>query len=302
MSLLVATGVGVRHRRRWIVRDVDLTVEPGDLVAIVGHAGSGRTTTLLALTERFKLSAGKVRLVGKASLGHVANVEQPENLLTVADHVRERLALLGRSTRSADAVISGGLYGLDPKLQGWELTPYQKQVLGVVLARLADPAVIALDGIDEGLDPNEQDDLWRILGRIATGGVAILVTAREMDPARVTTILRLSGPPEAFAQPAPEPVGQTTPEPGQTTPEPGQTAPEPAGQTVAEPAGQAATATNEAPATTRTQWSARTAAAEDGDALDATEVLVTAGGAAHPARDEEIDDEQTERFEDGVKR
>ncbi|BFU42913.1 ATP-binding cassette domain-containing protein [Krasilnikovia sp. MM14-A1004] len=298
MPLLVATGVGVRHRRRWIVRDVDLTVEPGDLVAIVGDAGSGRTTALLALTERFKLSAGKVRLVGPAALGHVANVEQPENLLTVADHVRERLALLGRSTRSAEAVISGGLYGLDPKLQGWEMTPYQKQVLGVVLARLADPAVIALDGIDEGLDPNEQEDLWRILARIATGGVAIMVTAREMDPARVTTILRLSAPPE--------PGGRTAP------------AAQPAAEAAAEPvgrasagnaqanAGNAPAGARQAPAQAareqRRAETARPAAAGDGDPLDTTEMLVTAGGAARAARDEATDDEQTEQFEDGVKR
>ncbi|GAB1642480.1 ATP-binding cassette domain-containing protein [Krasilnikovia sp. MM14-A1259] len=206
MPLLVATGVGVRHRRRWIFRDVDLTAGPGDLVAIVGHAGSGRTTALLALTERFKLSAGKVHIVGRAALGHVPTVEQPEKLLTVADHVRERLALLGRSTRSAEAVISGGLYGLDPKLQGWELSPYQEQVLGVVLARLADPAVIALDAIDEGLDPDEQEDLWGILTRIAAGGVVILVTARDVDPERVTTVVRLSSPPAPVAHAAPTPA------------------------------------------------------------------------------------------------
>ena len=60
MSVLTAHGAGVRHRGRWLFRDLDVTVEPGELVAVVGPPGSGRTTLLLALADRFRLSAGKV--------------------------------------------------------------------------------------------------------------------------------------------------------------------------------------------------------------------------------------------------
>jgi len=186
MSVLSATGAGVRHRRRWIFRDLDVTVEPGESVAVVGPQGSGRTTVLLALAERFRLSAGSVTLSGTAALGYVPDAYQPEPLFTVAEHVTERLALLGRSPR--DAV---DLLGLDPGRRGWELTPYQKQVLGLVLAGLSEPRVIALDGIDDGLDVHEQDELWGLLDAIAADGVAVLVTARAVDPARVTTVIRL---------------------------------------------------------------------------------------------------------------
>src|SRR5689334_392114 len=107
MPVLTARGAGVRHRRRWLFRDLDVTVEPGDLVAVVGPPGSGRTTLLLAMARRFRLSAGEVRLTGRAALGHVPEVTAPEPAFTVADHVRERLALLGRSRRE-----SANLYGL----------------------------------------------------------------------------------------------------------------------------------------------------------------------------------------------
>src|SRR4051794_18673284 len=114
MPVLVATGAGVRHRRRWLFRDLDVTVEPGDLVAVVGVPGSGRTTTLLSLAGHFRLSAGKVELTGPAAVGYVPDVEQPEPVFSVAEHVRERLALLGRPTRDARPVIAEGLFGLDP--------------------------------------------------------------------------------------------------------------------------------------------------------------------------------------------
>ena len=62
MSMLVATGVGVRHRRRWIFRDLGVRIEPGEVVAVVGPPGSGRTTALLALAGRLRLAAGKIEI------------------------------------------------------------------------------------------------------------------------------------------------------------------------------------------------------------------------------------------------
>jgi len=188
MSVLIARGVGVRQRRRWLFRDLDVTVEPGEVVAVIGPPGSGRTTALLALARRFRLSAGSLSVSGTASLGHVPDVEIPEPVFTVVEHVRERLALLGRSRTEAAAVE---LHGLDPAKQGRDLTPYEKQVLGLILARLSGPSVIARDGLDDGLDSGEQDALWEQLAEIATDGTAVLVTAREVDPGRVTKLIEL---------------------------------------------------------------------------------------------------------------
>ena len=44
MSVLTVRGAGVRRRRQWLFRDFDVTVDPGDLVAVTGPPGSGRTT------------------------------------------------------------------------------------------------------------------------------------------------------------------------------------------------------------------------------------------------------------------
>src|SRR3954471_14857339 len=109
MSVLVARGAGVRKGRRWLFRDLDVTVEPGELVAIAGPPGSGRTTVLLALVRRFRLSAGRGAISGTASLAHVPDVEIPEPVFTVAEHIRERLALLGRPRSQAASVDLRGL-------------------------------------------------------------------------------------------------------------------------------------------------------------------------------------------------
>jgi ABC-2 type transport system ATP-binding protein len=202
MPVLTVAGAGVRHRRRWLFRDLDVTAEPGDIVAVIGVPGSGRTTVLLALTRHLRLSAGTVTVSGFAALGHVPEVTSPEPALSVAEHLREHVALLGRPPRDADAVIADGLYGLDPALQGWQLTPFQKQLLGLALARLSGAAVIALDGADDGLDAAEQARLWQILDELAAAGVAVVVTAREIEPERATTVVRLSDPQATGSSPA----------------------------------------------------------------------------------------------------
>ncbi|GLY04828.1 ATP-binding cassette domain-containing protein [Actinoplanes sp. NBRC 101535] len=200
MSVLTATGAGVRHHRRWLLRDLTLTVQPGQTVAIIGPPGSGRTTALLALARRLRLNAGTIQLTGTAELGHVPGVTEPEPVLTVLEHVQERLALLGRPglrglLTGAGADAAGvPLHGLDPAMRGRDLSPYQRQVLGVVLARLSRPSMLALDGVDAGLDAAERDDLWRLLGTVTAGGVAVLVTARELEPGRADATVTLDDP------------------------------------------------------------------------------------------------------------
>jgi ABC-type multidrug transport system ATPase subunit len=195
VSVLTASAAGVRRRRHWLFRDLDVSVEPGEIVAVVGPPGSGRTTVLLSLADRFRLAAGQVTAEGRVALGYLPEVTEPEPVFTVTEHVRERLSLLGRSRREAADVA---LLGLDPQAKGRDLSPYDKQLLGLVLAQLERPAVIALDGLDNGLDRREQTALRRHLTEIAATGTAILLTAREIDPATVTTVIDL-GPGQAGA-------------------------------------------------------------------------------------------------------
>ncbi|MEV4655584.1 ATP-binding cassette domain-containing protein [Micromonospora sp. NPDC049301] len=235
MVVLEARGLGLRTRRGWVFRDVDLTVGAGELHAIIGTPGSGRTSLLLALADRFPLTEGQLLRHGPVALGQVAGVHEPDPELTVAEHVAERLLLLGRraheapeatattSTASAapgrrrggrrmlslrhrraerretvaamiEAVGLGTAVPLDPASRGRDLTPVQRQVLGLVLATLSGPKLIVADDIDAGTDGPERALLWAVLRRLAEQGYAVVVTAREVEPHAASIVHRLGEP------------------------------------------------------------------------------------------------------------
>jgi|SRR5579859_1295629 len=186
MAVVTAQGLGLRTRRGWVFRDVDLTVESGDLVALTGPAGSGRTSLLLALAGYFRTNAGTVVRDGRAGVGLVPGLNEPERGLTAAEHVRERLLLLGLPNQTVDLPVPERTLGRD-------LSPYQRQRLMLRLAEIGEPDVVVADDVDAGLSSDERAWLWAAFEDLADRGYAVLVTCRE--PAGRATCVGLPGRP-----------------------------------------------------------------------------------------------------------
>jgi ABC-2 type transport system ATP-binding protein len=181
MAALTARGLGLRTRRGWVFRDVDLDVSEGDVVALTGPAHSGRTSLLLALTGYFATSTGTLTRSVPAALGLVPGAHDPEPGLTVAEHARERLLLYGRKAGRAEvARVLGDCPG-SPRALGRDLTPYQRHRLMLALAAVGEPGLIGVDDADLGLSTVERTELWAVLGDLAERGHAVLATCRELD-------------------------------------------------------------------------------------------------------------------------
>ncbi|PWR06468.1 ABC transporter ATP-binding protein, partial [Micromonospora sicca] len=217
MKIVEASGLGLRTRRGWMYRDVDLTAESGELHAVTGPPGSGRTSLLLALAGRFPHTHGELRRRGPAALGQVAGVHEPDPTLTVAEHIQERLLLLGpvprrrrqlvpvaavRARRAyrrdafAAAIAGAGFTDtpLDPDRYGRDLTPVERQVLGLVLASLSGPNLIVADDVDAGSDAPERQAVWAALSRLAEQGYAVVASARAREPGTAAITHRIGDP------------------------------------------------------------------------------------------------------------
>ncbi|HTJ35653.1 MAG TPA: ATP-binding cassette domain-containing protein [Dactylosporangium sp.] len=180
-EVLVAENLGARTRRGWVFRNVDLAVAEGEVVTLSGAAGSGRTSLLLALAGHFKTSEGTVRRSARGALAYVAGVNEPEPGLTVAEHVEERLMLLGRASwsppkRRRQAVERLQGVPLKPETLGRDLDPLGAHLLCLALAQVNEPGIIFADDVDSGLSEVERRTL---VDALKDSGAAVVVTARE---------------------------------------------------------------------------------------------------------------------------
>jgi len=182
------------------LRDVSLTVRSGDVMALLGRNGVGKTTLLKCLMGVLPVAAGDVRFEGaditrlaphrRAARG-MAYVPQGRDIfarLTVEENI-----LMGMATRSGrDARrIKGEIFELFPVLRtmlarrGGDLSGGQQQQLAIARALVAEPKLIILDEPTEGIQPSIIKDIANVIRLLRQrGDIAILLCEQYFDFAR----------------------------------------------------------------------------------------------------------------------
>ncbi|MFO1107170.1 MAG: ABC transporter ATP-binding protein [Amaricoccus sp.] len=182
-------GVTKRYGPIVAVRDLDLTLRAGEVVALVGHNGAGKTTQIKTMLGLARPTAGTVRLLGgdpagdpglRAAVGYL-----PES-------VSFHLALTGRETLAFYARLKGvPRDGLDRALAavglgdaaGRAVGTYSKgmrQRLGLAQALLGDPRVLILDEPTSGLDPALRREFYAIVAARAAHGATVLLASHAL--------------------------------------------------------------------------------------------------------------------------
>ncbi|GAA1858083.1 amino acid ABC transporter ATP-binding protein [Myceligenerans crystallogenes] len=194
------------------LRGVDLTIRPGEVVAIVGPSGSGKSTLLRAVNHLEKVDRGFVavdgELVGYARRGDVLR-ELPEkevlrqrtrigfvfqnfNLfphLTVLENVTEApVAALGRAPLEAEAEARELLdrVGLADKagVRPRQLSGGQQQRVAIARALALRPSVLLFDEPTSALDPELVGEVLRVIKDLAGTGTTLVVVTHEIAFAR----------------------------------------------------------------------------------------------------------------------
>ena len=188
-----------------VLRGVDLTVEKGDVVAILGPSGSGKTTLLRCLNFLETADAGQLVFDGESfDLAHASRADiarlrkktafvfQNYNLFrnkTALQNVTEGLIVARRlSKEQADAIGMKMLakVGLADRADYYprQLSGGQQQRVAIARALAADPEIIYFDEPTSALDPELTGEVLSVMRQLAEEGMTMLVVTHEMGFAR----------------------------------------------------------------------------------------------------------------------
>jgi ABC-2 type transport system ATP-binding protein len=192
---LRACGITKRYGRRAVLSGVDLTVRAGEVAAVVGANGCGKSTFLRICAGLVSPDSGTVYVDG--SLGYCPQEGGTYEFLRPDEHFvlmgagrswsRDRSRTAGRA---AAAVLDWD--ASEPTL-GRHLSGGTRQKLNLVLAGLGDPDVLLLDEPYQGFDRGAYLDFWQQVWRWRDGGAAVVVVTHLLTKLDlVDTVLDLT--------------------------------------------------------------------------------------------------------------
>jgi ABC-type multidrug transport system ATPase subunit len=174
MTALAARGICKSFGRRRVLAGVDLDVAPGELIAVVGENGTGKTTLLRILAGDLRPDAGTVAVGGR--LGYCPQTVVLDEALTVDQHVRYFQAAygIGSLARAGELIDRLGFADCRSQQAG-TLSGGTKQKLSLTLALMHDPAVLLLDEPYQGFDWQTYLAFWDLAADLAAAGTATVV-------------------------------------------------------------------------------------------------------------------------------
>lgn len=218
-GLIVVDGLTVNYNGGPpVLIDVDLTIEPGDLVGIVGPSGSGKSTLLKAMLGTVSAVSGSVRRAPGLAVGLVPQVETIDwNFpVTVAECVamararglRPPWITRRERTEIAEVLERLGMHELGRR-HIRELSGGQQQRVFLARALFTDAQVIFLDEPTSGLDVRTRHDVLHLLDDLNADGLTIVLTTHDLNgiAAHLPTVVCLNrsvigaGPPEEVLVP-----------------------------------------------------------------------------------------------------
>jgi branched-chain amino acid transport system ATP-binding protein len=195
VSFLHVSGLEVAYGEIGAVKGIDLHVEQGELVCLIGANGAGKTTTLKALAGVLAPAAGEIRFDGAAVSGLPAHELVRRGLALVPEGrgifsrltVEENLQL-GAYTRRDQAAVRADrhhVYALFPRLAerraqaAGTLSGGEQQMLAIGRALMSRPRLLLLDEPSMGLAPVLVQKIFEIIRRIAAEGVTLLLVEQN---------------------------------------------------------------------------------------------------------------------------
>jgi ABC-type multidrug transport system ATPase subunit/peptidoglycan/LPS O-acetylase OafA/YrhL len=169
---------------------VDLHVNAGELVALLGQNGAGKSTTVALMLGLIEPDSGDVRLMGEAptevaprrSIGVMMQEVALQPALRVREHIALAAAYYPNPLTVAEAMAITGTTELAGRRYG-TLSAGQKRQVQFAVAICGRPQLLFLDEPSVGLDVQARERMWQTLRELVAGGTAVVLTTHYLEEA-----------------------------------------------------------------------------------------------------------------------
>ncbi len=194
--LLEVEGIETCYGLSQVLFGLSLSVKSGEMVALMGRNGMGKTTTIRSIMGLTPPRQGSVRFGGREVRGLAAfRIAQlgiglvPEGRQIFPNlTVRENLVAASRNRlASRDPWTLEKIHALFPRLaergsnMGNQLSGGEQQMLAIGRALMTNPRLLILDEATEGLAPLIREEIWNCLSMLKAGGQSVLVIDKNVE-------------------------------------------------------------------------------------------------------------------------
>jgi branched-chain amino acid transport system ATP-binding protein len=197
MALLETRALTARYGDFQALFGVDITLDAGECVAIIGANGAGKTTLMRSIAGVLRNGPGEVILDGNPIGALPADTVMTQGIAMVPEGRRlfpsltvEENLLIGAHGRKAQGPWTlDTIYSLFPILRdrrhhgGTQLSGGQQQMVAIGRALMSNPRVLLCDEISLGLAPVVIKDIYAALPRIRAGGASVIVVEQDIGQA-----------------------------------------------------------------------------------------------------------------------
>jgi len=195
--MLRVEGLHAWYGASHVLQAIDLEVNKGEIVCLIGRNGAGKTTTLKSIMGLLSKTKGSIRFEGQEILGRPAHLRfglglayVPEERrivqgLSVRDNLR--LGLVATPNRKREADLIARTTQIFPRLAerldqtAVTMSGGEQQMLAIARAMIAEPKLVMLDEPSEGIMPVLVDEMFELFRDLKAQGTTILLVEQNVE-------------------------------------------------------------------------------------------------------------------------
>jgi branched-chain amino acid transport system ATP-binding protein len=193
--VLQLRGVTAGYGQTTVLREIDLEVAAGEVVALFGSNGAGKTTLLRVAAGLLRPQRGEIWIVGADATRRPPHARARSGIcmipegrgifpaLTVSENLRLQIPPWAKGTDVGLALEAFPILGERLSQRAGSMSGGQQQMLALARSWLANPSCVLLDEVSMGLAPRVVDEIYAALGRLAKSGAALLIVEQHVDRA-----------------------------------------------------------------------------------------------------------------------